>query len=199
MAFMMRVLNTAILGALVILFGVIAFAVFETPPTSEDLDTDLADTRQKMKQLDSNRQKYEGGAIKNFMDLNYEILSATESMLEQKRLSTLRRLGLEYRVDSKPLQLATAETLKAIDEDRAAAQKKADAAQAEADRYTGGLIQAMALMKVQTERLSVSILNLKYYSAKYGIGLSVPAVGDSVSPSPPKEPPGRIVKDRDAL
>jgi hypothetical protein len=193
---MLRALNTAILAALLLLFGVIVFTVLETPPSTQDLDSDIAEIRQRMKQVTDLRQKYEGGAIKVLMDLNHEILSTTEAMLLQKRAATLRHVNLDYRINGRPIEVATAEALKAIEDDRADAQKKAEAAQAEADRYTGGLIQGLALMKAQTEKLSVSVLSLKYYSAKYGIALPIPPLGDA---PPKKEPPGRVVKDKDAL
>jgi hypothetical protein len=197
---MLRALNTAILAALVFLVGVIAFVILESPPSAEDLDADIATIRQGVKQASDARQKYEGGAIKAFMDLNHEILVTTESMLQQKRLSVLRHIKIDYRIDGKVLQPASAETLKAIESERAEAQRKADAAQAEVERYSGGLVQAMALMKAETEKLSVSVLNLKYYSAKYGMGLALPSFApDSLTPSAPKEAPGRVVKDKDAL
>jgi hypothetical protein len=194
---MMRALNSAILASLVFLFGVIAFAVLESSPSTEELDSDLADVRQAITQANDLRQKYEGGAIKSFVELNYQILSSTESMLLQKRSAVLRRVQMSYRIDGHAIEPATSEALKAIRDDLAEAQKKADVAQVEADRYTGGLVQAMALMKVQTEQLSVSMLNLKYYSAKYGIGLTLPTIGATAPAA--KEPPGRIVKDKDAL
>ena len=82
-------------------------------------------------------------------------------------------------------------------EDLSQAEKKAAASKLEAARYAGGLVQALALMKVETDEMSVSQLRLKFYSAKHGIPMPLPNLPENSKT--PAQPPGKIVKDREAL
>lgn len=61
--------------------------------------------------------------------------------------------------------------LKIIDQDIASAKIKLQADQTEADRYSGGLLQSMALMAAATDRTTLSQLYLAYYAKKYGLAL----------------------------
>lgn len=191
-----RLLNSAILASLLFLFAVIAYAVLEVPPTTDDLDSDLMAIHKSVAAAEAESGKYESGAIKTIIELELRTLSATARMLEQKRLSVLRRIALDYRIETVSKRPGSAETLAAIEKDIADADRKAAAAQLEASKYNGGLIQAMSLVSAATERFSKSILQLKYYSEKYAIGIDLPEIKP---PEQPKTNPGKIVRDKEAL
>jgi hypothetical protein len=64
-----------------------------------------------------------------------------------------------------------------------------------AKQYSGGLIQGIALMTAETDRMSVAQLRLKFYSAKYG----VPVFSGALEQKPKPSAPGRIVGDKNAF
>jgi hypothetical protein len=195
-----RALNSAILASILFLIGVIAYAVLEAPPSSDELDSDIVAVRRQMATVNVDSEKYEGGALKALIELDRRVLSLTADMLEQKRIATLRRISIDYRVDQKPVLAVGPEELRAMEREVADAERKAAGAQAEADRYSGGLVQAMALMKAHTESLTASIVNLRYLAAKHRIAIEIPKIGsETQSNQPPAGTPGKIVRDKDAL
>jgi hypothetical protein len=167
-------------------------------PSTEALDADLVQVRAQIKAADEEDLKYQGGIIKALVSVRREILRRSEAMLAQKRASFLRRIDLRYIVDGKAMAPASEERLTEIasDIDKANAALSKDLAGAA--RYSGGVIQAMSLMAVATDHLTVAQLSLAYFGAKYGMALPIPAQdgapGTSAQPAP-----GVIVKDKDAF
>jgi hypothetical protein len=158
----------------------------------------LAQVREQIKAANEEDLKYEGGIIKALVSVRREILRTSEAMLAQKRTSFLRRIDLRYIVDGKATAPASDERLTEIasDIDKANAALSKDLA--EAARYSGGVIQAMSLMAVATDHLTVAQLNLAYFGAKYGMAPPIPA--QDRAPGAPLQPaPGVIVKDKDAF
>jgi uncharacterized protein YicC (UPF0701 family) len=197
MSVIFRLLNTAILAALLFLVGVIAFAALESAPDTQELDTDVAAIQRMLAPVKTEADKYEGGALKTILELQLRTLEATLAMLNQKRTSVLRRIVLDYRIDGKSLRPAEKTRLDNIQAEIAQAEQRAAAAESEASRYSGGLIQTMALVTASTERTSISFLRLKYVTEKYGLGIDLPT--SSPSSTPAKVSPGKVVKDKDAL
>jgi hypothetical protein len=139
---------------------------------------------------------YSGGAIQAIIAARRQVLRLTQDALKQKRQTVLRRIDLKITFDAKAVPVASIEDLRAIELDIAAQESKAAAARAEADRYSGGLLQSLALMKAATEEFSTATLRMKLYTSKYGIGLPLAPEG-AVEAKP--APAGKVVKDRDAL
>jgi hypothetical protein len=193
-----RIVNTAIVASILFLVCVIAFAIFEKSPNDPGLEQDLSTTRERLSRLEEESKKYEGGLLKTLIELEQRTLGTTIGMLEQKQASILHRIRLEYRVDLRnTVQPASPERLTEIEKDIANAEQKAVAAQSEAAKYSGGLVQAMALSTAATEQFSISILRLKYFSEKYGLGIELPPTGRSEKSN--DGPPGKVVRDKDAL
>jgi hypothetical protein len=152
----------------------------------------------KSRQADEEDSKYQGGLIKALGLVRREILATSEAMLEQKRASFLRRIDLRYIVDSKAIVPASDERLREIVADLDKANITLSKDLAEAARYSGGVVQAMSLMAVAIDHVTVAQLNLAYYGAKYGVVLPIqPQFGASRTPT--ELVPGVIVKDKDAF
>jgi hypothetical protein len=118
-------------------------------------------------------------------------------MLEQKKVSLLRRINLDFRINGRELRPAPDDELHSINENIRQAEEKLAQSQKNAAQYTGGLVQTMALMTVETDQLALSQLRLKYYAARYGFPTFFPQ--SNTSTKEPMPAPGKVVKDRDAL
>jgi hypothetical protein len=183
---------------LLIVFGAGAalLLVARSEPSTFALDTDLAEIRAQIKAADAEDAKYSGGAIKALILIRREILQTTEAMLDAKRSSLIRRIGLVYEVDGHRVRPADAKELAQIagdiDKEKAALSRDAQ----EASRYSGGLLQTMSLMAAVTDRVTIAQLELAYYVAKYGAAL--PTVSSVASPKEGSAP-GKIVGDKQAF
>lgn len=171
--------------------------VVDSSPTTANLDIDIADVQSKISDAKKKSDAFNGGLIKSLIEVRIEILSSTEAMLAAKRASILRRLNLSFHIDG--TEFKSTANLENIQEDIAAAKKRVAVAEAEAAKYTGGLLQVLQLGKAATEELSVAQLNSAYYSAKYGL----PTIGAFISKNNINErnsvPAGNVVNDKDAL
>jgi hypothetical protein len=186
------------IAVLVTACGAFLLWVAHNEPSTAALDADLAHLSTEIADADAEAAKYQGGLIKSLTELRREILRSTEAMLQQKRASLLRRIDLSFTLEkSAP---SPAAKLEEIDADIRAAQSKLAADEMDAKRYTGGLVQAMALTTVATDRLTLSQLRLAYYGAKYGTGFSIPELNRPRTAPPRKDTnPGKVVTDKDAL
>ena len=189
-----------VLAALLILAcggGALFYYAHADPPT-EALDADLKSIEAKIKTANDASANYSGGLIKVMIELQKQVLQTTATMLEAKRAAVFRRIDLEYQVNGKPLAAVDNAGLKSIQQDIDRANSKLQADQAEADRFSGGLAQSMALVAVATDRTSLSQLYLAYYTKKYE--LAIPETSDpSAEGRAPPGAPGKVVKDKDAL
>jgi hypothetical protein len=188
----------ATMAILILLLAAFVGVLLQEPSTSAfEIDKDRAAIAVSVTQAKEEAAKYSGGFIKSFIELRLSILLVTDAMLEQKRQAIIRRITMVYPVGSKPAPTASESELNEIiteikqAEDRLATSKK------EASKYTGGLVQGLALMKAETDDIAVSQLRLKFYSAKHGFPiLPVTSPSDAQKPTGPL---GRIVGDKDGL
>ncbi|EHR01239.1 hypothetical protein [Bradyrhizobium sp. WSM471] len=162
-----------------------------------EIDRDRAALYSQISTTQEESEKYGPGILKGLIELRLAISRNTLAMLDQKRTSFVRRIALDYRLDGRPVHDASDQELGMILEELSQAEKKAAASKLEAARYSGGLIHVMSLLKAETDELSVSQLRLKFYSAKHGIPMPLPDLTDNATK--PTQPPGKVVKDRDAL
>jgi hypothetical protein len=163
---MLRVLlaiSTIIATGLALILAV----VLQDPQVSTlEIDRDRTALAAEISTTLAGSEKYGPGLLKSLIEVRLAITRNTLAMLDQKRASFIRRIALNYRIDSQPVREASDQELNIILEDLSQAEKKAAASKLEAARYTGGLVQAMALMNAETDEMSVSQLRLKFYSAK---------------------------------
>lgn len=187
-----------VLSTAALLVGSAAGLLFlaHAEPSTVALDADLAAVRSAAQAAEREFSLYQGGALKALIDLRKEIYRTTEAMLVQKREAWLRRIDLGYTAEGRPLGAANADKVAAITSDIQKANAKLASDEANASRFSGGLLQAMSLVTVATDRLSVSQLELTLYAAKYGLAppLSLDIGGQSKA-----GPPGAAVKDKDAF
>lgn len=118
-------------------------------------------------------------------------------MLLQKRISVIRRICLKYTVDGRLLSLISEEELGKVADDLEKAKSDLARSEENAARYSGGLVQVMALLTVETNRLTLAQVRLTYYAAKYGLRL--PAVQNTMWNETQRESLGIIVEDKDAF
>jgi hypothetical protein len=177
---------------------VFALEVIKPLPSTRDLDADLAEVRQEIHNVQIDAERYEAGLIKAMIELRIQMLRQTEAMLNQKRAAWLRRINLNYAVNGSEIAPVSNQELHEIIEEIQQAERKADQSSAETDRFSGGLVQAMARVTAETDRLSISQLRMKFYSAKYGFPIFAPTLQRGPAEQA-KEKPGIIVKDKDAL
>lgn len=176
--------------------GISIFLLFDTQPSDQDLNNDLASVRTQIESSIKDSAKYSGGLIKSVIDARSEVAKVTEQMLLQKKAAFLRRINLNYSIDGKILSPSDNSRLQQISEDIAATKMRISEAQAEAARYSGGLILSLIQTRVETEKLQLEQLTLNYFAAKYG--LAFPMAVQSPSSAKPVSP-GSVVPDKDAL
>lgn len=194
---MLKKLGPAISAVLILTFGgAVLLYYVHSEPSTEALDADLKVVQADIKSANDESAGYNGGLIKVMIETRKQLLETTLAMIESKRTSILRRINLTYQVKGR--DLVVNDDLKPIDQDIANAKIKLQADQTEADRYSGGLLQSMALMAAATDRTTLSQLYLAYYTKKYGLALPESNIpGNSVRPPP--APLGKVVRDKDAL
>lgn len=175
----------------------ILFSIFVATddPSTATLDADIQNIRHEIKNAEDESAKYSAGLIKVYIDLRLETYHLTEAMLSAKRTSILRRLNLIYTVKSEVISPSS--DLSGIEADIRNQKEKVAAATLKASQYSGGLIQALALSSLETERLSLAFLQLALYGRKYGI--PIPSKSFSRADEAKPESPGNVVKDKDAL
>lgn len=192
---MARATITFLLVCVLLLSAALAWLVVQPFQSTAKLDSDLANVAVQIKEADLESEKYRPSLIKTMIELRAQTLKNTEAMLQQKRMSFLRGLQLSYVISGNQVKPATQNQLAEIRRDIKNSEAKLAEAQARVALYSGGLVQAMALMSVETERVTISQLWLKYYSAKYGLAnFKIPP-----NATKPDAPPGRVVGDKDAL
>jgi hypothetical protein len=184
--------------AISVFFSVLAWALLEIDPSTDELDADIAKIRQEIAITAAESDKYSSGVIKILIDLRAEMLRQSDIMLSQKRASVLRRIQLVYTIKGRELQPASLEELGKLQRDIEANEKTLAQSKNHVSEYSGGLLQITALLAVETNELTLAQLRLKYYSAKYG--LAALPISKEANDNVPVAPAGRsTVKDRDAL
>jgi len=152
-----------------------------------DLKSDLEQIRQEIEYATRDDAGYSGGLIKSLIGVRLEVLKTNEALVEQRihALETGARITLVVSA-TKPDPTRAAELAKEIESQRA----KVAEARAEADRYSGGLVQAMAETAVATNRNTLAMLEQQYFVAKYGLAMpSGPAEGPVAAETTSKASP----------
>ena len=173
--------NVVITTVLVLVAGFLGFALprnstvdgaFSEMPASGAKDSDLEKVRSELSAAEAEASKYQGGLVLSMITLRIETLKNTQSMLEQYLAAARHGIRLRYTVNGQVSALATPEELAAIMVEYHGAIANAEKSEAEAARYTGGLVQAMTLASAATSRMTAATILLRYYTVKYGMPAS---------------------------
>jgi len=133
-----------------------------------DLKQDRGRIRQEVEQATTDEAAYSGGLIKGLIGVRLQVLKTNEALVEQRihALEAGTRITVIVNA-SKTDPTRAAELAKEIESQKA----KIAEARAEADRYSGGLVQAMAETAVATSRNTLAMLEQQYFIAKYGLAM----------------------------
>ena len=154
-----------------------------------ELDTQIASTEQES-------AVYAGGFVKTMIELRLTTLRQTREMLNQRKLANTYDVTVTYTVDGSVFTTEGAERIAALEAEIAEIEETIATQQAEADRYSGGLVRAMALSTVATSRQSLAMLEQQRLALTYGLpqyissgdtasnGASLTAGGSAAAPAP---------------
>lgn len=183
---MVRASCRALVALAIFLFAGQACAAELTPAQKQlaaDLRQDLDRIRKEVEQAKAEDARYAGGLIKALIATRLEILKTNEALVEQRihALESGARVTVVVNT-AKPDPARAAELAGEIESQRT----KVAEARANADRYSGGLVQAMAETSVATARSTLAMQEQQYFVAKYGLVLPAPASSPAGTPAADK-------------
>lgn len=132
-----------------------------------DLKAELSSITSQLETVDTTIAKYEGGLIKILAETRKEALLLSKALIENRIHAAEGNSTLAIQV---PAVNPNDEFAQQLLGELAQQQKAVDLAAEEAER-TGGLLKALALSRVETEKLTLSQLQMAYLQAKYGIAI----------------------------
>lgn len=163
---------------------------------SASLDASLAELRSQIRAAEEESAHFESGLILNQILLRLSVLRSAQAMLEQKRLALLHGIPVVWH-DDVPARTLLPEDRERIAREADAARAEVAAAEREAALYSGGLIQAMALVRAATAKVKLAVLDEQRVLAEAGMPLRLLPSQDAAAGTPAS--PGKAVSDRDAL
>jgi hypothetical protein len=188
----------AIMAVAILVLGALVGVLLEDPQTATvEIDRDRAAVNAEINAAKELATRYSGGLIVGLINVRIAILETTDAMLGQKRTTLLRRINLTYRAPFDAARPASDAELDDILKELSQAQTRAAESRKVVERYSGGLVQGLALMKAETDEIAVSELRLKFYSAKHGFPILPTISVDKQNATP--LPPGKVVGDKEAL
>ena len=136
---------------------------------SRNLAAEIENIDVELENLSTEGQKYEAGIIKSLIEAREHILKlskeAMQLLLLAEEASVKKNISYDF---TEPDPMRAAEILKEI------SRQIEIVANAEAEaKETGGLIQALAISRVETEKLTLAQLKLGYFQALYGLPIQI--------------------------
>jgi uncharacterized membrane protein/DNA-binding protein YbaB len=159
-SFYMRILQKSLPVAFAFCFSTLAIA-----QTNEALPAELAAIDQQIADAQSKIAMYDGGLIKGLAEARLEALLLSKTLIENRISAAENGATVEVIVSAVQPDEARAQQLLG---EMASAQQRIDEAEKEAAQG-GGLVQALALSRAETEKLTLAQLQMGYLQAKYGI------------------------------
>ena len=133
-----------------------------------DLKQDLDQTNQEIDNATKDDAQYTSGLIKSLIRMQLETLKINKALVEQRILTLETGAPMTIVVNATSPDPVKAEELANEIETQKA---KIESTRAEANKYSGGLIQALALSTLATEEDTLAMLEQQYYIAKYGLSM----------------------------
>ena len=161
------------------------------------IEADIAERRRAVMEAREEADQYVGGLIRAILLSRQATEQATLSALEQRFLTLKHGLPPVPGSVLVTANIADPEALAGIEADIASTRASIAEAELEASRYSGGLIYVTILSRIATEKSTLAMLEQRRLSIKHNVMNTPPSQGSDVIA--PKEPPGTIVNDKEAL
>jgi hypothetical protein len=139
----------------------------------QPLKNEIAGLEQTIVKARAESGQYSGGLIKALLDSRIQILENTKAMLEQRLAAGNYGVKISYKVDGKEYIAPAnkAAIIKNLESEALQLSQELANAKKEADKYSGGLVQAMALSTVATIQQQLAMLDMKRCALIYDIPL----------------------------
>jgi hypothetical protein len=161
---------------------------------SSPLDAEIAAIEDQISEVEGTIARYDGGLIRMLAESRREALLLLRTVVETRKQAEASGTTIEVIVPAVEPDPTRAEQLLG---EMAAQQQRVETAEREA-ASAGGLIQAVALSRVETEKLTLAQLQMAYLQARYGISFPVtPTMSASTSPSSETAPPPATAENDD--
>lgn len=145
------------------------------------LDAEIAAIDSQITEVDATIARYDGGLIRMLAESRREALLLLRTIVEARQEAEVTGATIEVTVPAVEPDPEHAEQLLG---EMAAQQQRVKAAEQEASS-AGGLIQALALSRVETEKLTLAQLQMAYLQARYGIAFPMTSSVTASAPSSP--------------
>ena len=130
------------------------------------LRTDLEATKKEVAVAEAQNAQYGGGLVKALITLRMEVLK-TNAALIQQRIHAIES-GAKVTIETLSTKIDP-ERAKQLASEVTKQEQKVTEAEAKASAYSGGLVGAMALVSVATERNSLAMLRQQYLIVSHGL------------------------------
>jgi len=155
---------------------------FRSSPSTAELDADIEQVERDIVSTEADAERHAGGLIESLILVRLETQRTAASFLRAKRDALLRRVDLQFIVEGQ-VRTPNPETIASIEAEIIATELERDRSQLEADRYSGGLIQGIALARVATNELALAQLRMSLLAERYGFLARLPArAAETVAP-----------------
>ena len=140
-------------------------------PVDPRVKTEIATVDAQIAEAEAENAKYAGGLVKALIESRLATLKQTRALLAQRATAGDLNVLVRYTANGKAFTLpeGAAAELTAVEAEIEAMKTKIAAGEAEAARYSGGLVLAMTLSTVATMRQSYAMLDQKRVALKYGL------------------------------
>jgi len=158
---------------------------------SSPLDAEIVAIDSQIAEVDATIARYDAGLIRMLAESRREALLLLRTVMEVRQEAEATGATIEVTVPAVEPDPERAEQLLG---EMAAQQQRVEAAEREA-ASAGGLTQAVALSRVETEKLTLAQLQMAYLQARYGISFPVtPTVMNSAPPIPDTTAPAAMTQ-----
>lgn len=138
---------------------------------ASSLRQEIAAAEERLRATEAEISKYAGGLIKTLLESTAAIQGQTLEMLRQRDRSWTFGTGLRYTVDGRLFEPPAdrAEVLARLEQEIARTTRSIAENEAEAAKYSGGLIQATTLAAAATGRQTLAMLEQRRVALQFGL------------------------------
>ena len=133
------------------------------------LDAAISEIDARIASSEQESALYASGLVKTMIELRLATLEQTREMLSQRKLASTYGVTVTYTVDGSIFTPSGSDQIAALEAEIAELEEAIATEQAQADRYSGGLVRAMALSTAATSRQSLAMLEQRRLALTYGL------------------------------